>query len=123
MDPEGDVLALFAEQWRLAGVELLVQAKHNRALGAGQPKLFEQIWAQAAQGRLEIQVQRSAARPSTGRQEAKPLREARTARAELRWRRWSWRLRCARRGRCACSWCMSGNARPGRAWSRWSGSC
>ena len=86
MDREGDVLALFAEQRRLAGVELLVRAKHNRVLGADQPKLFEQIREQAAQGSVEIQVQRSSARRGTGRQKAKPLREARTARAELRWR-------------------------------------
>ena len=85
LDREGDVLALFAEQRRLAGVELLVRAKHNRSLGAGQPKLFEQIRERAPQGQLKIQVQRSSQRRGTGRQKAKPLRAARTAQAELRW--------------------------------------
>lgn len=85
MDREADVLALFSEQRRLAGVELLVRAKHNRALGAGQPKLFEQIREQAAQGRLQIAVERSSARRGSARQKAKPLRAARTAQAELRW--------------------------------------
>ncbi len=85
MDREGDVAALFAEQRRLAGVELLVRAKHNRSLGAGQPQLFEWMRQQAAQGRVQIQVQRSSQRRGTRQQKAKPLREARTAQAELRW--------------------------------------
>ena len=85
LDREGDFAALFAEQRRLAGVDVLVRAKHNRAQGADQPKLFEEIRAQAAQGRVEIQVQRSSARRGSGRQKAKPLRAARTAQAELRW--------------------------------------
>ena len=85
LDREGDVQALFAEQRRLAGVELLVRAKHNRSLGPDRPKLFEQMREQAAQGKLQIQVQRSSARRGTRQQKAKPLREARTARAELRW--------------------------------------
>ena len=70
MDREADVQALFAEQRRLEGVELLVRAKHNRALGAHRPKLFEHMRAQAVGGQLEIKVQRSSAR---------------TAQAELRW--------------------------------------
>ncbi len=48
LDREGDAEELFAEQRRLAGVELLVWAKHNRALGAGRPKLFERIRQRAA---------------------------------------------------------------------------
>ncbi len=74
MDREADGQALFAEQRRLEGVELLVRAKHNRALGAHRPKLFEHMRAQAVGGQLEIKVQRSSAR-----------RAARTAQAELRW--------------------------------------
>ena len=85
LDREGDAQALFAEQRRLAGVELLVRAKHNRSLGPDRPQLFEQMREQAAQGKLQIQVQRSSARRGTRQQKAKPLREARTARAELRW--------------------------------------
>ena len=85
MDREGDVAAVFAEQRRLAGVELLVRAQHNRSQGTGQLKLFDRIRQQAAQGQLEIQVQRSSRRRGTRRQKARPLREARTAKAELRW--------------------------------------
>ncbi len=85
LDREGDVQALFAEQRRLAGVELLVRAKHNRSLGPDRPKLFEQIREQAAQGQLQIQVQRSSERRGTRQQKAKPLRQARAAGAELRW--------------------------------------
>ncbi len=85
MDREADVQALFAEQRRLEGVELLVRAKHNRALGAHRPKLFEHMRAQAVGGQLEIKVQRSSARRGTRRQSASALRAARTAQAELRW--------------------------------------
>ena len=85
LDREADVLALFAEQRRLEGVELLVRAKHNRALGAHRPKLFEHMREQALQGQLQIDVQRSSARRGTRRQQASALREARTAQAELRW--------------------------------------
>ena len=85
MDREADVQALFAEQRRLEGVELLVRAKHNRVLGAHRPKLFEHMRAQAVGGQLEIKVQRSSARRGPRRQSASALRAARTAQAELRW--------------------------------------
>ncbi len=85
MDREADVQALFAEQRRLEGVELLVRAKHNRALGAHRPKLFEHMRAQAVGGQLEIKVQRSSARRGPRRQSASARRAARTAQAELRW--------------------------------------
>ena len=85
MDREADVQALFAEQRRLEGVELLVRAKHNRSLGKDVPKLFEHMRAQAVGGQLEIKVQRSSARRGTRRQSASALRAARTAQAELRW--------------------------------------
>ena len=85
MDREADVQALFAEQRRLEGVELLVRAKHNRSLGKDVPKLFEHMRAQPVGGQLEIKVQRSSARRGTRRQSASALRAARTAQAELRW--------------------------------------
>ena len=85
MDREADGQALFAEQRRLEGVELLVRAKHNRALGAHRPKLFEHMRAQPVGGQLEIKVQRSSARRGTRRQSASARRAARTAQAELRW--------------------------------------
>ena len=86
MDREADVFALFAEQRRLGRVDLLVRAKCNRTQGQGRPKLFDSIRAQPAQGKLQIEVARSSARLSTRKQAASPLREARTARAQLRWK-------------------------------------
>ena len=86
MDREADVFALFAEQHRLGRVDLLVRAKCNRTQGQGRPQLFDSIRAQPAQGQLQIEVARSSARPSTRQQKAKPLREARTARTQLRWK-------------------------------------
>ncbi len=86
LDREADVFALFAEQRRLGKVDLLVRAKCNRTQGVGQPKLFEAIKAQPAQAELKIEVERSSARRGTGKQSARPLREARTAQAQLRWK-------------------------------------
>ncbi len=85
MDREADVQALLAEQRQLRRVELLVRARHNRSLGPDQPKLFDPIRSQAAQARIEIEVPRSSARRGSRQQAAKPLREARTARVEVRW--------------------------------------
>ena len=51
------MFALFAEQRRLGAVELVVRAKHNRSQGQDVPKLFDAVRAEAAQARLEIQVE------------------------------------------------------------------
>ncbi len=85
LDREADVQALFAEQRQLRRVELLVRARHNRSLGPDQPKLFDHLRAQAARAQIEIEVPRSSARRGSRQQAAKPLREARTACAEVRW--------------------------------------
>ena len=121
MDREADVQALFAEQRRLEGVELLVRAKHNRALGAHRPKLFEHMRAQAVGGQLEIKVQRSSARRGPRRQSASARRARR--RPSCAGRRSSCRPRRAARQRCGCSWCTCGSGRRRRGWKRWSGSC
>ena len=86
MDREADVFALFAEQRQLERVDLLVRAKRNRTQGPGQPKLFDRMRAQPAQGELQIEVERSSARRSTRNQAACKLREAHTATAQLRWK-------------------------------------
>ena len=86
MDREADVFALFAEQRRLGRVDLLVRVQCNRTQGPGRPKLFDSIRAQPAQGKLKIEVERSSAGRSTRKQAASPLREAGTARAQLRWK-------------------------------------
>ena len=74
MDREADVFALFAEQRQLERVDLLVRAKCNRTQGPGQPKLFDRMRAQPAQGELQIEVERSSARRSTRNQAACKLR-------------------------------------------------
>ena len=86
MDREADVFALFAEQRQLERVDLLVRARCNRTQGPGQPKLFDRLRAQPAQGELQIDVERSAARRSTRKQSARKPSEARRATAQLRWK-------------------------------------
>ena len=86
MDREGDVYAIFAEQQRLGTVDLLVRAQHDRVLGQGEPKLFEAVRKEPAQGRLEIHVARQSARRSSRGQQGRPVREERVAEVDLRWK-------------------------------------
>ena len=67
-------------------MEVLVRAHHDRCLAKGAPKLFAAMRAGAADGHVEIEVDRlSARRKSSGRQ-ARPARTGRVARAEVRHR-------------------------------------
>ncbi len=84
MDREGDVYAIFAEQRRLGTVDLVVRAQHDRVLGKGEPKLFEAVRKEAAQGRLEIHVARQSARRSSRGQKGRQAREERVAEVALR---------------------------------------
>ena len=86
MDREADCFAVFDEQRRLNRVEVLVRAHHDRCLAKGAPKLFAAMPAGAADGHVEIEIDRlSARRKSSGRQ-ARPARTGRVARAEVRHR-------------------------------------
>jgi hypothetical protein len=86
MDREADCFAVFDEQRRLNRVEVLVRAHHDRCLAKGAPKLFAAMRAGAADGHVEIEIDRlSARRKSSGRQ-ARPARTGRVARAEVRHR-------------------------------------
>ena len=86
MDREADCFAVFDEQRRLNRVEVLVRAHHDRCLAKGAPKLFAAMRAGAADGHVEIEIDRlSARRKSNGRQ-ARPARTGRVARAEVRHR-------------------------------------
>ena len=86
MDREADCFAVFDEQRRLNRVEVLVRAHHDRCLAKGAPKLFAAMRAGAADGHVEIELDRlSARRKSSGRQ-ARPARIGRVARAEVRHR-------------------------------------
>ena len=69
MDREADCFAVFDEQRRLNRVEVLVRAHHDRCLAKGAPKLFAARRAGAADGHVEIEIDRlSARRKSSGRQ-------------------------------------------------------
>ena len=86
MDREADCFAVFDEQRRLNRVEVVVRAHHDRCLAQGAPKLFAAMRAGAADGHVEIEIDRlSARRKSSGRQ-ARPARTGRVARAEVRHR-------------------------------------
>ena len=86
MDREADVFALFERAARLPRVEVLARAKHDRVLHHG-TKLFDTMRKEPIRDRAMLTVERSSAcRADNGRKE-KPLREARDAILELRWRR------------------------------------
>ena len=86
MDREGDIAALFAEQREKGGAELLVRAKHDRAFPDGE-SLFARMRGGPADGEHDIRVDRASKRRAARGQKGFAGREARAARAELRWRR------------------------------------
>lgn len=86
MDREADCFELFDEQRRLERVDVLVRAKHDRCLAKGAPKLFATLRAGAADGHVEIEVDRLSERRKSSRKQARPARTGRVARAEVRHR-------------------------------------
>ena len=88
MDREADFFELFEEQRRLDRVEVLVRAKHDRCLAKGAPKLFETLRAGAADGHVEIEIDRVSERRKSSRS-TRPARTGRVARAEVRHRKLS----------------------------------
>jgi hypothetical protein len=84
MDREADFFELFDEPRRGRQVDLLVRAKHDRALGGGQG-LFEVIRQSPAQGHLQIPVPRQSARPKKSGQKAREARPQRLAEVSLRY--------------------------------------
>lgn len=86
MDREADCFELFDEQRRLERVDVLVRAKHDRCLAQGAPKLFATLRAGAADGQVEIAIDRLSERRKSSRKQARPSRTGRVARAEVRHR-------------------------------------
>ena len=86
MDREADFFELFDAQRRIARVDVLVRAKHNRRLGQGLPKRFAALRNAPADGHVEIDIARVSARPKASRKQARPARTARIARAEVHYR-------------------------------------
>ncbi len=84
MDREGDIAALFAERRARGGAELLVRAKHDRAFPDGD-SLFERVRKAPADGEHEVRIDRASPRRAARGQKGFAGREARRARAELRW--------------------------------------
>ena len=86
MDREADFFELFDAQRRIATVDVLVRAKHDRRLGRGLPKLFATLRNAPADGHVEIDIARVSERPKSSRKQARPARTARVARAEVHYR-------------------------------------
>jgi hypothetical protein len=85
MDREADFYELFDEQRRSRRVELLVRAKHDRAIGE-ELNLFDSVPHSAVQSQLQIPVPRQSSRAKKSKQKARVGHEQRTAHVELRWR-------------------------------------
>ena len=85
IDREADFYELFDEQRRSRRVELLVRAKHDRAIGEDL-KLFESVRHGPVQSQLQIYVPRQSARAKKSKQKARVGHKQRTAHVELRWR-------------------------------------
>ena len=84
-DREADCFELFDVQRRRPRVELLVRARHDRALGTG--KLFATMGGGRSDGLIDIEIEGQVARPKSSRKQARPARQKRLAGCELRFRR------------------------------------
>ncbi len=91
MDREADFFELIDEP-RHRRVDLLVRAKHdrcikgkNKAKGQGKPKLFDALKSSSVRAEFSISIPRQSSRPKLSKQKARPKREARTAKVELRY--------------------------------------
>lgn len=78
MDREADFYELFDEQRRSRRVELLVRAKHDRAIGE-ELNLFDSVRHSAVQSQLQIPVPRQSSRAKKSKQKARVGHEQRTA--------------------------------------------
>ena len=86
-DREADIFELFDAQRRSPRVELLVRAKHDRALGKkGQTKLFATMSGGASEGLIDIEIEGLTERLKASRKKARPARQKRLASCELRFR-------------------------------------
>jgi hypothetical protein len=83
-DREADFFDLFDEQRQQSRVELLVRAKHNRALLGENDRLFETLRQAPAVTQLSVSLPRQSARPKQSKQKAKPARAGRQALLSLR---------------------------------------
>lgn len=86
MDREADTFALFDEQRRHPGADLLVRAQHNRRLADG-ARLFDQLRRAPVRGHFTLTVERRSARAKKGRKPAQDAKGARSAGVELRYER------------------------------------
>ncbi len=91
MDREADFFELIDEP-RHRRVALLVRAKHDRCIKGknkgkrkGKPKLFDTLKKSAVRADFSISIPRQSSRPKLSKQKARPKREARTAKVELRY--------------------------------------
>jgi hypothetical protein len=84
-DREADFYELFKEQQKTPCVDLLVRARHNRAIRGGD-KLFNAVKESPVCGRLSITVDRQSVRPKMSKQKARPKRIGRIAEVSLRYK-------------------------------------
>jgi len=84
-DREADFYELFKEHRKNPCVDLLVRAKHNRAIKGGD-KLFNAVKESPVCDRFSITVDRQSARPKKSKQKARPKREGRIAEVSLRYK-------------------------------------
>ena len=77
-DREGDFYDLFHSRQNMPGIELLIRAKHNRAVD-GQMKMFEAVEQTPVRGQMRIHMEPRSKRPKQGRRAARSPRDRRDA--------------------------------------------
>ena len=85
MDREADFFELFDEQRKTGKVDVLVRAKHNRAMNDDGLQLFESVRSSPVCGEIKINVPRQSTRAKKSKQQSKPGHVQRTAQVALRY--------------------------------------
>lgn len=83
-DREGDMFELFQEYSRSPRVDLLVRAKHNRAISEEPFKLFEAVRQSSISSTLEVSIPRQSARTKKYKRKARKKRNQRKAIVSVR---------------------------------------
>jgi hypothetical protein len=85
LDREADFFELFDEQRQTGKVDLLVRAKHDRAINDPGPHLFDSVRNRPVCGEFRIRVPRQSTRPKKSKQHARQGHAQRSAQVALRY--------------------------------------
>lgn len=123
MDREADCFEILDACRQTGRVDSLVRVRHDRLLDGDGGRLSVVLAAASVAGAVEVDLERVTARPKSSRRKARPGREARIARLEIRHCAVTFRARSRGLSQSGCMPCWRARRRRPMAQSRPSGLC